>query len=96
MKNGNPIPEYTLHPGDIMIKFTALNIPKHQDEVLDEVLEMKIINVLRKNNKIKQLDLAKELTVSMPTIQRTMKKLVSQGRIERKGGKRFGFWEMNE
>lgn len=98
--NGNPMPEYKLHPGDIMVKFIALNILKHQKEVLKDVLgdalEGRIILGLKQNNKIKQSDLAEYLGVSLPSIQRAMKRLTVQGRIKRKGGKRFGHWEIND
>jgi len=42
-EGGVPMPEYTLHPEDIMIKFSALQnakIPKRQNGGLDDVLEM--------------------------------------------------------
>lgn len=98
--NGNPMPEYSLHPGDIMVKFTAIDIPKHQNDVLNDVLgdvlEHKILSLLKQNNKIKQVDLANYLNVSLPSIQRAMKKLVEHGTVERKGGKRFGHWEVHE
>lgn len=89
------MPEYVLHPKDIMVKFIALNTLKHQNDVLGDVLENQIISEIRQNNKIKQQDLAKHLGISLPSIQRSMKNLVVQGRIERKGGKRFGHWEVH-
>lgn len=83
-----------------MVKFIALNILKHQKEVLKDVLgdalEDRIILELKQNNKIKQSDLAEYLGVSLPSIQRAMRRLTVQGRIKRKGGKRFGHWEIND
>lgn len=92
------MPEYTLHPGDIMVKFRALKILKHQNDVLydvlDDVLKIRIIAELEQDSKLKQSALAKKLNVSLPSIQRAMKKLVEQGKIERKGGKRYGHWKI--
>ena len=34
------------------------------------------------------------LEVSYKTVQRFMDKLKETGRVERKGGKRFGYWEI--
>jgi ATP-dependent DNA helicase RecG len=69
---------------------------KHQNEVLDEVLngvlENKIIVFLSENNKLNQKQLAAKAEVSLTSVQRAMKKLVKQGKIVREGGKRFGYW----
>jgi ATP-dependent DNA helicase RecG len=69
---------------------------KHQNEVLDEVLngvlENKIIVFLSENNKLNQKQLAAKAEVSLTSVQRAMKKLVKQGKIVREGGKRFGHW----
>jgi len=82
-----------------MVKFTALNLSKYQNDVLKDVLgealEKRIISKLSENSKVKQSELAKYLGVSLPSIQRAMKKLVDQGKIERKGGKRFGYWDIH-
>lgn len=101
---GTALPEYTVHEEDIMVKLTALpisqnagsNIPKHQGDVLGDVLENKIIAELRKNSRINQKDLADKIQTSIPSIQRAMSRLREKGRIERKGGKRYGYWEIIE
>lgn len=41
------------------------------------------------------MDIVNRLGYSRASVQRTMKKLVENGIIERKGGKRFGFWEIH-
>ena len=88
---------------DLTVKFTALEsaktsdskIPKHQDDVLDDVLENGIVKELQRDARLNQKELAKRLQTSLPSIQRAMNKLKESGRIVRKGGKRFGYWEIN-
>lgn len=96
--NGNPMPEYTVHPGDIMVKFTA--IAKRQNDALDDALngalENLIISRINQSNKVSQQGLAEYLGVSRRSIQRAMKKLMEQGKIERKGSKRTGYWKIND
>ena len=101
---GIPLPEYIVHPEDIMLKLSALEITKQQnskflkhqsdvlDDVLSDVLEMKILELLEFNRKIKQGEIAKKLDVSIASVQRAMKRMIEQGKIERKGGKRYGYW----
>lgn len=96
-------PEYTVLGDNLTVKFVALEsakvldskIPKHQDDVLDDVLENRIIKELRKDTKLNQKKLAERLQTSLPSVQRAMSKLKERGRIVRKGGKRFGYWEIN-
>lgn len=95
--HGTAQPEYFLHSEDIMIKLTVLNIskiPKHQDDVLDDVLEVRLITVLENNRQATQKEIAVELGISIATVQRLMKKLSDKKIIVRKGGKRFGYWEI--
>ena len=68
------------------------------DEVLDEVLnsgrtetEIKVILV---SPRIKQKELAEQVGISVSTIQRTIKKLVKEGKIVRVNGKRDGYWKI--
>jgi len=101
-KHGVPMPEYTLHPEDIMIKFTALQnakIPKRQngglsgglDGGLDDVLE-----ILRKTPSVTNAELVELLNIPLGSVQRKIKRLKEQGIIERKGGKRYGYWEIKK
>ena len=61
---------------------------------MDDTLEAKIFSILKSNNKITQKKIASDLGVSIVSVKRIMKKLVENGIIERKGGKRFGYWEI--
>lgn len=71
-------------------------IPKRQDEALDEALEQRLITLIIGNPQIKQRELSDELSVSRATVQRLCKALSDRGLIKRKGGKRFGYWEIHE
>lgn len=71
------------------------------DEVLDEVLnfdgtemEVKVIRAILLSPRIKQKELAEQVGVSVSTIQRTIKKLVKEGKIVRMNGKRDGYWKV--
>lgn len=80
-----------------MVKLTALKNPKilkHQDDVLDDVLEVRLIRMLKNNKQVTQKEIAVELSISIATVQRIMKKLSDKKVIVRKGGKRFGYWEV--
>lgn len=68
--------------------------PKHQKDVLDDVLENKIIELLSENNKLNQKQIAAYTGKSIASVQRTMKKLLERGKIMREGGKRFGWWKI--
>lgn len=71
------------------------------DEVLNEVLnlgrtemEIKVIKAILSSPKIKQKELAEQVGISLSTIQRTIKKLVKEGKIVRVNGKRDGYWKV--
>ncbi len=88
---------------DLTVKFTALEsakisdskISKRQDDVLDDVLENRIVKELQKDARLNQKELANRLQTSLPSIQRAMNRLKESGHIVRKGGKRFGYWKIN-
>ena len=81
------------------VKNEVLNdVLKNRNEVLNEVLgetEQQIMKVLMKNPKAGQKEIAKSADVSVSTIQRAMKKLIADNRIERINGKRDGYWKIN-
>lgn len=52
------------------------------------------METLRKNPKITQVRLASALDVSPCTLQRKMDELRAAGKIERMGGKRYGYWNV--
>lgn len=102
-QHGIPEPEYTVLGGDITVKFTALNpkasnpkAPKLHREALEDALEIRILKILKENPKITQSDLVSSLNASRSTVQRIMKELSDNGSIERKDGKRYGYWKIHE
>lgn len=94
------LPVYELRGNGLRVRFKALQsalikdskTPKHQVDVLDDVLTDRIIEVLQNNPKVTQTELAKQLDVPYRSLQRKMDELKATGRIERIGGKRYGKW----
>ena len=71
------------------------------NEALNEVLhdkkaeiEDRVIRAILLTPQITQKDLAVQADVSVSTIQRTIKKLVKEGKIVRANGKRDGYWKV--
>lgn len=98
-KHGVPNPEYTLHLEDIMLKFTPLcqsKVPKGQNGTLggtlENRLEEKILDAIRENPKLTQPQIASLVGSSERSIKRLMKSMTENGKIERKGGRRYGYW----
>ncbi len=105
---GTPDPEYTVLGDDLTVKFTARKgidvpgpiVPKDQPDTLgdtlDDTLENRILKLLRDKPAVTQTELSKALGISEASIKRAMKKLSASGRINREGGKRFGYWEIKD
>lgn len=96
-KHGVPMPEYTLHLEDIMVKFTPLmgaKVPKGQRQkgTLNGILEEKILFVIKKNSHITQSQIALMLDCSERKVKRLMKMMQEDGMIERVGVRRSGQW----
>lgn len=101
---GTPNPEYIVLGDDITVKFFALESAKisdfqnskHHADVLADVLEDRILDELKKDAGLNQKELAEILQTSVPSVQRAMSRLKDNGRLVRKGGKRFGYWQIQE
>jgi len=79
-KHGVPMPEYTLHPEDIMIKFTALQnakIPKRQNGGLSGGLD-DVLEILRKTQSVTNAELVELLNIPLRSVQRKIKRLKEQ------------------
>ena len=59
-------------------------------------MEGRLLSGLKQNPYITQTDLAKELSLSRRTVQRIMKELMNNGKIQRVGSTRTGHWEIND
>ncbi len=98
---GAELPVYELLGHGIRIHFKALQsalidqpkIPKDQSDTLADTLADKIVALLNQNPFLTQKELAENTKISVPSVKRTMKMLSDSGKIVRKGGKRFGYWE---
>ena len=88
------------HCGEGWGKASDSKTPKHQNEALKEALgdalEIKLLAAIKKQPAITQQELVNELSVSRATVQRLFKALSERGLIERKGGKRYGYWEIRK
>lgn len=51
--------------------------------------------ITKRENELNQMDIVNQLGFLRESMQRTMKKLIENDIIERKGGKRFDFWEIH-
>ncbi len=72
----------------------ALNVTK--DVTKNVSIEVKILALLKENASITTTEMARQLSVNRRTIQRALEILKSKGAIERKDGKRYGYWEIYE
>ena len=103
---GTAEPEYTVLGDDLTVKFTALESVKASsfrsskyqidtlDDTLDDTLEKRMLALLKEKPAITQNEMAVYFGISVPTIKRAMKKLLERGYIVRKGGRRYGYWEI--
>lgn len=65
-----------------------------ENYVLNSV-EKEIFGLLKKDSKITQPEIQKQLNLSRSKVQRTMKKLSENGIIEHVGSRRKGYWKVN-
>ena len=98
-------PTYELRGNSLRVRFAALqsalvdeskasNGQGDQKDVQKENdLETRVLALIANNN-ITMSQIADQLEVSYKTVQHFMDKLKEAGRVERKGSKRFGYWEI--
>lgn len=97
-----PLPEYTVHPGDIMIMFTGPEdrIVRVNNKVNDRVnvhvndRESALLNYLAQDPGYTVTQLAEMMNVSRKTIAGYLKALKEKGAIERIGTTRTGYWKI--
>lgn len=97
-KDGVPQPEYTINPGDIMIKFTAPEdrIIQVTDKVTDKAGkgEQALFALLTEDPGYTMLQLGEKLNISRKTVAARIKTLKEKGYIERVGSDRRGYWKI--
>ena len=93
-----PLPEYTIHPSDIMIKFSApKDMVLRSDKVTDRVTdkELELLQLLSEYPNYTMLQLSEKASISRKTIALRLKHLKEQGLIERIVSDRKGYWQIN-
>ena len=102
-EDGAPLPEYTVHPGNIMIQFTAAEgrairsvIKKVSEKVTEKVSEKEIaiLRLLEEDPAYTSAVLADKLGVSRKTVTLRLKSLKEKGVIRRIGSDTKGHWEI--
>lgn len=100
-REGTPAPEYTINPGDIMIKFTApadriirSKAEKTSDRATDQ--EQIILTLLREDPELTMISLSEKSGVSRKTVATRLRSLKEKGLIERVGSDRKGYWKIND
>lgn len=94
MGEKNELKNRSMHIGNVFQSITA-EVSKSQIDTLSCTLEEKaLLDCIRKNPKIKQQEMAERIGKSIATVKRLTVGLVEKGIIERKNGKRNGFWEV--
>lgn len=66
------------------------------DVGLEDGIGDKILEAMANNSAVTMAEIAEELKVTKRTVERNVKRLREQGKLERIGGKRYGHWEVHE
>ena len=98
-EDGSPLPEYTIHPGDIMIQFIAAEeriVRTSLDKVTEGVTEaeQKLLSLLLEDPAYTYAVLAEKLGVSRKTISSRIKSLKDKGVLQRVGSDTKGHWQI--
>ena len=99
---GAAMPEYILLGDDLTVKFSALECAvisdsithKRQNGGLNGGLADRIILAIASDKAITIAEISDILNIPKRTVEREIKNLRESGRITRKGGKRYGYWEI--
>ncbi|WP_462424734.1 ATP-binding protein [Fusobacterium ulcerans] len=102
---GTTLPEYTVYPEDIMIKFEALNTAKNTAKNIAKNTANSSKNKIEENTpivleflkqypKTTQKNIIENLNISKRTLERIISLLKEDGYIERIGNNRSGYWKI--
>ena len=78
-----------------VLKNRELHISTVQIASATTTKENRVIELMKKNSKIKIEEIAVELGVSSRTIKSIIALLEKKGLVKRVGGKKLGYWEIN-
>ncbi|HEY4533367.1 MAG TPA: ATP-binding protein [Fusobacterium sp.] len=92
---GIKLPEYTVYPEDIMVKFEALNTAKNTANKIDENIQF-VLDYLKEYPSAKQKHIMEDLHVSRRTLERITSLLKERAYIERVGNNRSGYWKIKK
>lgn len=107
-EHGADEPVYTVQSNYVMVRFAALasaivrdsKVPNRHDGGLNDGLEVgienKVLRIIGSNPNVTMAEISAQLSVTKRTVERTVKRLRENNRIERVGGKRYGHWEIHE
>ena len=98
---GTKLPEYTVYPEDIMIKFEALNVAKNVAKNVANGSKNKIeentplvLEFLKQYPETTQKNIMENLNISKRTLERIISLLKENSYIERIGNNRSGYWQI--
>lgn len=99
--NGSPLPhfltdddrtyfvvEFPIHP--------AFLPGKNKKEINSERVSKKILDLLLENSNLTIKDISQHLRISTRAVEKQIHSLKETGRLERKGGRKTGWWEVKE
>lgn len=98
---GVPQPVYTIHPGDIMVEFTAPKSFEPQNGVVNGVVngaeglsekEKQVLSFVSSNPTATIREIHEALSIGKSTVDRAVKSLKSKGILSREGGDKTGRW----
>lgn len=100
-KTKTPLPEIKISSGGVMIHCTPSEnylkvlgkLGKNQNDTLNGTLKL-IIEELKSNNKITQIELSQKTNIPLRTLKRYIDILKENGYIERVGSKKAGYWKI--
>ena len=94
-------PEYTVHPGDIMLKFrAAARIENHTNNIVESIVEKlptmrgRIVKLVWKNPYASARTISEEVGIAPRNVQEHLRDLQAQGIIRRVGPDKGGHWEL--
>ena len=106
--DGIPLPEYTIHPSDVMVKFatpaervvlgpgeTIKTIPERLEKRVTAE-EAAVLTALMEDPGYSYSDIAKKLSVGRTTASTRIKALKDKGLIERIGSDKDGYWKITD
>lgn len=93
--NSNEFIEFMLKVIDEAVDGMILNQQETTQETAQKTTQEKIINLIKKNSSITQVEMAKALDLTRDGISYNIKVLKEKGIIERVGSTKKGIWKIN-